>query len=104
MSSLLGEHLVKEIMDLGTLAGSDGFSYAQQINNSHEIVGGSPTANGTLRGFLWDRGVMTDLGTLGGPNSFGNGINDGGQIVGGANVSDTINPILGFPPYYGALW
>jgi len=93
-----------EIMDLGTLAGSDGFSYAQQINNSHEIVGGSTTANGTLRGFLWDRGVMTDLGTLGGPNSFGNGINDGGQIVGGANVSDVVNPILGFPAFYGTMW
>ena len=95
---------MKDIMDLGTLAGSDGFSYAQQINNSHEIVGGSTTANGTLRGFLWDRGVMTDLGTLGGPNSFGNGINDGGQIVGGANVSDVVNPILGFPAFYGTMW
>ena len=93
-----------EITDLGTLAGADGFSFAQLINHSHQVVGGSTTLDGSFRGFLWDRGVMADLGTLGGPNSFGNGINDRGQIVGGANISDTINPILGFPPYYGALW
>jgi probable HAF family extracellular repeat protein len=92
------------ITDLGALGGPDGFSYAQLINNNHQIVGGSTTADGTFHGFLWDRGVMTDLGTLGGPNSFGNGINDRGQIVGGATVSDVANPILGFPPYYGTLW
>jgi probable HAF family extracellular repeat protein len=92
------------VIDLGTLAGPDGFSYAQLVNNNQQIVGGSTTAEGTFRGFLWDRGVMTDLGTLGGPNSFGNGINDRGQIVGGATVSDVVNPILGFPPYYGTLW
>jgi probable HAF family extracellular repeat protein len=92
------------ITDLGTLAGPDGFSYAQLINNRHQVVGGSTTADGTFRGFLWDRGAMTDLGTLGGPNSFGNGTNDRGQIVGGATVSDSVDPILGFPPYYGTLW
>jgi probable HAF family extracellular repeat protein len=92
------------ITDLGTLGGPDGFSFAQLVNNKHQIVGGSTTADGLFHGFLWDRGVMTDLGTLGGPNSFGNGINDRGQIVGGATVSDAVNPILGFPPYYGALW
>jgi len=92
------------ITDLGTLGGPDGFSYAQLINNKHQIVGGSTTADGTFHGFLWDRGVMTDLGTLGGPNSFGNGINDRGQIVGGATVNDAVDPILGFPPYYGTLW
>lgn len=92
------------ITDLGTLAGPNGFSFAQQINSSHQVVGGSTTAEGEFRGFVWDSGVMTELGTLGGPNSFGNGINDRGQIVGGATISDAVDPILGFPPFYGALW
>jgi len=92
------------ITDLGTLGGPDGFSYAQLINDKHQIVGGSTTAEGTFHGVVWDRGVMTDLGTLGGPNSFGNGINDHGQIVGGDTISDAVDPILGFPPYYGTLW
>lgn len=92
------------ITDLGTFAGPDGFSFAQLINNKHKIVGGSTTSDSSFHGFLWDDGVMTDLGTLGGPNSFGNGINERGHIVGGATVSDIVNPILGFPPYYGTLW
>jgi probable HAF family extracellular repeat protein len=92
------------LTDLGALNGPDGFSFAQLLNNQHQVVGGSTTADGNFHAVLWDRGAITDLGTLGGPNSFGNGINDRGQIVGGATVSDVINPILGFPPYYGALW
>lgn len=90
--------------DLGALNGADGFSYAQLVNNDHQVVGGSTTADGNFHAVLWDHGVITDLGTLGGPNSFGNGINERGQIVGGATVSDVVNPILGFPPYYGTLW
>jgi len=31
-------------------------------------------------------------------------INDLGQIVGGSQVNDVPNPILGFPPYHAALW
>ena len=92
------------ITDLGTLSGPDGFSYAQQINNRHQIVGGSTTTTGEFRGFVWDHGMMTELGTLGGPNSFGNGINERGQIVGGATISDAVDPILGFPAYYPVLW
>lgn len=92
------------ITDLGTLAGPNGFSFAQQINNEYQIVGGSTTADGTFRGFVWDRGVMTELGTLGGSNSFALGINDRGQVVGIAQLDDAVNPILGFPPYYGTLW
>jgi probable HAF family extracellular repeat protein len=92
------------ITDLGTLAGPEGFSFANLINNKHEIVGASTTSNGSFRGFVWDRGVMTELETLGGSNSFALGINDRGQIVGIAQLSDVVDPILGFPDYYGTLW
>jgi probable HAF family extracellular repeat protein len=47
--------------------------------------------------FLWDRGVLTDLGTLGGTFGFAAAINDAGEIVGYASVQ-------GDQAIHGFLW
>jgi probable HAF family extracellular repeat protein len=47
---------------------------------------------------------MTDLGTLGGPNSVAGGINDNGQIIGISQLNDVPSPILGFPPFNAVIW
>jgi probable HAF family extracellular repeat protein len=72
--------------DLGSLGG---YSYAFGINNQGQVVGWSylSGSTGPLHAVLWDNGVMTDLGTLGGNFSQAYGINDQGQIVGSSTTA-----------------
>lgn len=69
-----------ELINLGSLGGR---SIAYDINNIGQIVGYSQN-NGYWNAFLYDNGTMTNLGTLGGEQSWARGINDRGQIVGSA--------------------
>lgn len=80
-------------------AGSTATCDARAINSNGDIVGVCGTVDGTgagvMRGYLYAGGQMIDLGTLL-PNPFApgtfiggstaNGINDAGQIVGGAST------------------
>jgi probable HAF family extracellular repeat protein len=73
---------------LGTLGGT--FSTAQGINNSGWLTGDANLAGDqTEHATVWRHGVITDLGTLGGPNS--DALNDAhgrGLIVGVAQTSN----------------
>jgi probable HAF family extracellular repeat protein len=78
--------------NLGTLNPAGGGGVAHGINNRDQIVGGS--SNGlNVRPFLYEKGVMRDLGTaLGTVNSFGRAwaINEHGVIAGvSRNASDS---------------
>ena len=66
---------------------------AVAINNLGQVVGLSNLPGDiTTHAFLWQKGVMTDLGTLPGDfASFAYGINDKGQIV-GQSIDQDGNP------------
>ena len=80
------------VTDLGAL-GSRQYTYATDINNLGQIVGASASArtNQGYHAFLWEDGVMQDLGTL--PKDASSralGISDTGLVVGysGADTGD----------------
>ena len=92
------------ITDLGSLGGSN--SYPWGINDRGQVVGWSETTDidpnsgfPTFHAFLWEKGVMHDLGTLGGRYSQARlgGINSNGQVVGEAETS-TVDP--NNPPFF----
>jgi probable HAF family extracellular repeat protein len=80
-----------ETLNLGTLGGTESFGLF--VNDAGQVVGLSLTASGDTHAFLWEDGVMTDLGSLGSPpvrpqtNSPGRGLGSGGHVVGTSLVS-----------------
>ena len=70
------------VTDLGTLPG-DGYSVAQAINATGQVTGAAGSNNSPNSSvFVYSNGVLTNLGTLGGPSGIGNGINSSGQVAG----------------------
>jgi probable HAF family extracellular repeat protein len=53
---------------------------------------------------VWEFGHVRPLGSLGGTDSYGEFINDLGQISGHAQTSNTVNANLGCPPFDPFVW
>jgi probable HAF family extracellular repeat protein len=103
------------IIDLGTLGGYE--SLAVYVNNGGQVVGLATNAipdpysvfgwGAQIRTFLWERGVMRDLGTLGGPDatpSAGCTNQRNGLIAGASYIDFTPNPTTGVPTIDPFLW
>jgi probable HAF family extracellular repeat protein len=102
------------MIDLGTLGGFQ--SNAVSVNDFGQVVGFSTVdttpdpfsfLGETTHTFLWQKGAMRDLGTLGGPDSFPGlgGINQQKDLVVGASyVNSTPNATTGLPTLDPFLW
>ena len=81
------------VTDLGTLGGTE--SFGNGVNASGQVTGESSTTGDVAeRAFLWKptapggaSGTMYNLGTLGGTNSYGYGINAAGQVTGASDTT-----------------
>ena len=95
-----------QMVSLGTLGGTMGGTGPQgsiMINNRGQIIGTSNLVGDQFfHAFLWENGVMSDLRTLGGPTSTALWINEAGEIVGEADISDVPDG-NGFP-HHAFLW
>jgi probable HAF family extracellular repeat protein len=70
---------------IGTLDGFSGQGFASGINNRGQVVGTSRSASGHPHAFLYEQGVLTDLGTLPGvEESYAADVNERGDIAGGS--------------------
>lgn len=76
---------------LGTLPGPGlDYSVASDVNESSQIIGYSFTLGpgSSMRGWIRENGVMTDIGDLGGDKASANAINEQGQVVGYSQIYD----------------
>jgi probable HAF family extracellular repeat protein len=70
---------------LGTLGGTCGRPFG--LNNEGHVVGISYLKGDLIsHPFLWDRGVLTDLGTFGGDNGAATWISEGRDVTGSADL------------------
>jgi len=108
-----------QILDLGTFGGAN--SLATNISDRGQVAGiaqndvpdlfpfgdvvsSSPTQ---WHAFLWERGAMHDLGTLGGPHSGTAGalaLNERGQVTGVSYTNFDVSPTTGEPTLNVFLW
>jgi probable HAF family extracellular repeat protein len=110
-----------KVINLGTLPG--GFeSLAQDIDNQGQVAGFSSTAirdrqacsifgqtppcgwTTEVRAVVWRHGVISDLGTLGGPDALEAAQNEQGEIAGESYTSDQINADTSLLPQAPFLW
>jgi probable HAF family extracellular repeat protein len=85
-----------EKLDIGTLGGANAFPGASCSNQPKDLVVGGSTTTTTVNSstglpdadpFLWHKGTMIDVGTLGGTNGFAQCANRRHQVIGMSSLA-----------------
>jgi probable HAF family extracellular repeat protein len=119
--AMLAQHTTYKLIDIGTFGGPASYFTDPGIgpgslvlNNRGMLTGKADTAT-PITGdcapicfdthvFRWNKGILTDLGTLpGGHSSDVGGINTRGWVVGGSQTGET-DPVIGLPIFHAVLW
>ena len=90
------------IIDIDTFGGVS--SGAGPINNKDQVAGQFTTADGAIHSFFWDKKKWSDLGFLGGSETFVYGMSESGIITGQSDISNVPNPVFGIPPFHSLTW
>ena len=107
-----------QIINLGTFGGA--FSYGAAINDRGQVAGFALNAipdsfdlgdfcqnfpmPQQMRAFIWQNGVIQNLGTLGGTDSCALYINKRGEATGNSFTNSIINTSTGLPTIHPFLW
>ena len=82
-------HDLNDLVPAGNMAGFNFLVAGYAINDSGKITGSAVrSVDSASHAFLFSGGSVTDLGTLGGNNSLGAGINNSGQVTGYSTFSE----------------
>jgi probable HAF family extracellular repeat protein len=102
-----------EIIGLGTFGGH--WSLGSTLNDAGEVVGFAsntipdpysffPPGGMQMHAFLWRKGMLRDLGTLGGNDAQASSLNQRGLVVGNSYTNSTANDTTGIPTVHPFLW
>jgi probable HAF family extracellular repeat protein len=107
-----------QIINLGTFGGA--FSYGAAINDRGQVAGFALNAipdsfdlgdfcqnfpmPQQMRAFIWQNGVIQNLGTLGGTDSCALYINQRGEATGNSFTNSIINTSTGLPTIHPFFW
>ena len=96
---LLRNRKMIDITPIGSVsAGAGG------INRNGQVVGGFLATDGSYHGFVWQKKKWSDLGFLGGSETFSYDISESGVVTGQSDISNDPDPVFGIPPFHGFTW